>query len=100
MESKDEITTLPDRREAAPSFGHKLTRDNAGSQPQRGIIHYGLSPNRQNPFAGAGHDAVFNTWRRFSGQVLYWLPPFIGVYYILDWAQKRYVIQELALDMS
>jgi len=58
-------------------------------QPQRGIIHYGLSPNRQNPFAGAAHDAVFNTWRRFSAQVLYWVPPFIGTYYILEWAQHR-----------
>jgi ubiquinol-cytochrome c reductase subunit 8 len=60
-----------------------------GSPTQRGIISYGVSPNRQNPFAGAAHDAVFNTWRRFSAQVLYWAPGFVVGYYIANWAVDR-----------
>ncbi|CAK7219110.1 Cytochrome b-c1 complex subunit 8, mitochondrial [Sporothrix bragantina] len=59
------------------------------TQKQRGIVSFGIAPNRQNPFAGAGHDAVFNTWRRFSRQVLYWAPPFIAGYYIMQWATER-----------
>ncbi|KAK8083916.1 hypothetical protein PG996_002697 [Apiospora saccharicola] len=39
--------------------------------PERGIITYSLSSNRQNVLAGAAHAAVFNTWRRFAGQVLF-----------------------------
>lgn len=58
---------------------------------QRGIITYGLSSNRQNPVAGAFHDAIFNTWRRFSKQVLYFTPPLIAAYYVLDWATHRCV---------
>ncbi|KAK3327098.1 cytochrome b-c1 complex subunit 8 [Cercophora scortea] len=60
-----------------------------GGMKQKGIITYGLSPNRQNPFAGAAHDAVFNTWRRFSAQVFYWAPPMIAGYYLMDWAVHR-----------
>ncbi|KAK7744611.1 Cytochrome b-c1 complex subunit 8, mitochondrial [Cytospora paraplurivora] len=58
-------------------------------QKQKGIVTYGLAPNRQNPFAGAAHAAVFNTWRRFSAQVLYVVPPFIAAYYIMNWAVER-----------
>lgn len=57
---------------------------------QRGIISYGIAPNRQKPLAGAFHDAIFNTWRRFSSQVLYWAPPMIAGYYIMNWAVQRY----------
>ncbi|KZL68387.1 hypothetical protein CI238_00157, partial [Colletotrichum incanum] len=60
-----------------------------GGEKQRGIITYGIAPNRQNPFAGAAHDAVFNTWRRFSQQVLYFLPPLVAGWYIMDWATHR-----------
>ncbi|CAK7209366.1 Cytochrome b-c1 complex subunit 8, mitochondrial [Sporothrix eucalyptigena] len=59
------------------------------TQKQRGIVSFGIAPNRQNPFAGAGHDAIFNSWRRFSRQVLYWAPAFIGGYYIMQWATER-----------
>ncbi|KAK8089219.1 hypothetical protein PG997_004180 [Apiospora hydei] len=45
-----------------------------GGSKQRGIITYGLSANRQNPLAGAAHAAIFNSWRRFRGQVLYVAP--------------------------
>ncbi|KAH8893486.1 UcrQ-domain-containing protein [Thozetella sp. PMI_491] len=58
-------------------------------QKQKGITVFGVAPNRQNPFAGAAHDAVFNTWRRVSSQVLYIVPPFIAGYYIMNWAEKR-----------
>ncbi|EPE05682.1 cytochrome b-c1 complex subunit 8 [Ophiostoma piceae UAMH 11346] len=59
------------------------------TQKQRGIITFGIAPNRQNPFAHAGHDAIFNTWRRFSRQVLYWAPGFIAGYYAINWAKHR-----------
>jgi hypothetical protein len=57
---------------------------------QKGIISYGVAPNRQYPLAGAAHDAVFNTFRRFSAQVLYWAPPMVAGYYIMNWAVERY----------
>ncbi|KAI1187264.1 UcrQ family protein [Nemania serpens] len=60
-----------------------------GSSKQKGIITYSLSPNKQNPFAGAGHDAIFNTFRRFSKQVLYIAPPFIAGYYLMSWATEK-----------
>lgn len=63
-----------------------------GGMKQKGIISYGIAPNRQYPLAGAAHDAVFNTWRRFSAQVLYWAPPMIAGYYILNWAIDRYAL--------
>ena len=58
--------------------------------PQRGIISYGLSPNQQNPLAGVARSMVFNGWRRFSNQVLYWAPPLIAAYYAMNWAIERY----------
>ncbi|KAI4600765.1 ubiquinol--cytochrome-c reductase subunit 8 [Pestalotiopsis sp. 9143b] len=62
---------------------------NFGGLKQKGIITYGLSSNRQNPVAGAAHDAIFNTWRRISKQILYVAPPFIGFYYAMEWATHR-----------
>ncbi|KAI1078149.1 cytochrome b-c1 complex subunit 8 [Whalleya microplaca] len=74
-------------------YGHYLNKDTWGNlgaiQKHKGITVYSLSPNRQYPLAGAWHDAVFNTWRRFRMQVLYFAPPLIGAYYALDWANKR-----------
>ena len=63
----------------------------AGSPKQKGVITYSLSANRQNPFAGALHAAIFNTWRRSKNQIGYWLPPFAIAYLALDWATKRSV---------
>lgn len=63
---------------------------------QRGIISYAMSPNRQNPLAGAAHAAVFNSWRRFRNQVLYWAPPMVFFYYTMEWAIERYGILSLA----
>ncbi|PSS20348.1 hypothetical protein M430DRAFT_120005 [Amorphotheca resinae ATCC 22711] len=65
------------------------TWGNMGSQPQKGIVSYALSGNRQRPLAGTLHAAFFNTWRRFSGQVLYVLPPFIVAYATMSWAIER-----------
>ncbi|KAK4138918.1 UcrQ-domain-containing protein [Trichocladium antarcticum] len=65
------------------------TWGNFGGMKQKGIISYGIAPNRQFPLAGTAHDAIFNTWRRFSAQVFYWAPPMIAGYYILNWAIDR-----------
>ncbi|KAK3953784.1 ubiquinol-cytochrome-c reductase chain VIII [Pseudoneurospora amorphoporcata] len=62
---------------------------NFGGMKQKGIISYGISPNRQNPLAGTAHDAVFNTFRRFSAQFLYWAPSLVAGYYIMNWAVER-----------
>lgn len=62
-----------------------------GSLPQKGVTSYSLSANRQKPLAGAAHNAVFNTFRRFKGAVLYVVPPFVAYYYLMDWAEKRCV---------
>jgi ubiquinol-cytochrome c reductase subunit 8 len=62
-----------------------------GGTKQKGIVHYGLSPNRQNPWAGAGHDAIFNTFRRTKSQIFYWLPAMLTGYYLMSWATERYV---------
>ncbi|CAL5871198.1 uncharacterized protein PFLUO_LOCUS5445 [Penicillium psychrofluorescens] len=56
--------------------------------PQR-IATYSLSSNRQRPFAGAAHAAVFNVFRRFRHQVLYVVPPFVAAYAAMNWAIER-----------
>ena len=56
--------------------------------PQR-IATYSLSPDRQRPFAGAAHAAIFNTFRRFRHQVLYVVPPFVVAYAAMEWAIER-----------
>ena len=51
-----------------------------------------MSLNRQNPFAGAAHDAIFNSFRRVSSQIFYWAPAMVTGYYVLNWAIHRYVM--------
>jgi hypothetical protein len=65
-----------------------------GGTKQKGIIHWGISANRQNVLAGVGHDAVFNTFRRTRAQLGYWLPPVILGYYLLNWATEKYGRQQ------
>ena len=65
---------------------------NTGSQPQKGVTTYALSPNRQRPLAGAARNAIFNTFRRTSHQIGYWLPPILIAYYSMHWAIERYGI--------
>ncbi|EGR44389.1 hypothetical protein MKX07_002371 [Trichoderma sp. CBMAI-0711] len=60
-----------------------------GGAKQKGVVTFGLSANRQNPFAGAAHDAIFNTFRRTKSQIFYWLPPMLAGYYLLSWATER-----------
>ncbi|KAJ4157506.1 ubiquinol--cytochrome-c reductase subunit 8 [Fusarium falciforme] len=61
---------------ADPVNGHYLGNwGHFGGEKQRGIVTYGLSANRQNPWAGATHAAIFNTFRRTKSQIFYWLPP-------------------------
>ena len=62
-----------------------------GGQPQKGITTYVMSANRQDPLAGSTTKAFFNTMRRTRGQVLYFVPPFVGFYFLLEWANNRYV---------
>jgi hypothetical protein len=71
-------------------YTDRMTRHiGTAAQAQKGIVTYGLSANRQNPFAGAAHAAIFNTWRRASAQILYVVPPFVAAYYIMNWATER-----------
>ncbi|KAI5206168.1 hypothetical protein E4T39_02701 [Aureobasidium subglaciale] len=60
-----------------------------GSPPQRGIITYGLAQNRQRALAGAAHAAVFNTYRRTKGQILYWAIPMLVGYELMNWATEN-----------
>ncbi|KAI9163065.1 ubiquinol-cytochrome-C oxidoreductase complex III subunit VIII [Paramyrothecium foliicola] len=60
-----------------------------GGTKQKGIIHWGVSANRQNVLAGVGHDAVFNTFRRTKAQIGYWVPPMLLGYYLLSWATEK-----------
>merc|ERR1712098_698824 len=54
-----------------------------------GIASFALSANRQRPLAGTLNAAIFNTWRRFSHQVLYFAPPLIIGYMTMQWAIER-----------
>jgi hypothetical protein len=66
-----------------------IDRGYTGSQTQKGIVTYAVSPNRQDPMAGAVKNAVFNTYRRTYHQILYWLPPLVLGYVLMDWATER-----------
>lgn len=61
----------------------------AGSLPQKGIVHYGLAQNRQNPLAGTLNAAIFNTFRRTRGQILYWGVPLLIAYEAMQWAIEK-----------
>ncbi|KAG7039681.1 Cytochrome b-c1 complex subunit 8 [Colletotrichum scovillei] len=61
----------------------------SGGEKQRGTITYGIAPNRLNPMAQAGHNAVFNIWRRFASQVWFFGPPLAAAWYVMYWADKR-----------
>ena len=68
-----------------------LIPDLLGSQTQKGIASYALSANRQRPLAGALNNAIFNSWRRFRNQVLYFAPQIVIGYYAINWAIERFV---------
>ncbi len=60
-----------------------------GSQPQKGVTSYALSPNRQRPLAGTLHAAVFNVARRTRQQILFWLTPMVIAYAAMEWATEK-----------
>ncbi|KAM3515058.1 hypothetical protein MY11210_001296 [Beauveria gryllotalpidicola] len=60
-----------------------------GAGKTKGIITFGIAANRQNLFAGAAHDAIFNTFRRTKSQIFYWLPSLMAGYYLMHWATER-----------
>ncbi|KAF1350707.1 cytochrome b-c1 complex subunit 8 [Delphinella strobiligena] len=60
-----------------------------GSPPQKGIITYGISHNRQRPLAGTAHAAIFNVFRRTRGQILFWAIPILSAYELMHWATER-----------
>jgi len=62
---------------------------NLGSQTQKGVTSYSISPNRQRPLAGTLHAAIFNTFRRTRHQVLYWLPSLLVGYAAMQWAIEK-----------
>ncbi|KAK4539629.1 ubiquinol--cytochrome-c reductase subunit 8 [Oleoguttula mirabilis] len=57
--------------------------------PQKGIVHYALAQNRQNPLAGTAKSAIFNTFRRTRNQILYWAVPMLIAYETMEWAIER-----------
>ncbi|KAK5944271.1 ubiquinol--cytochrome-c reductase subunit 8 [Knufia obscura] len=60
-----------------------------GSMKQKGLTSYALSPNRQRPLAGTLNAAIFNVARRTRHQILYWLPPLLIAYTMMQWAIER-----------
>lgn len=60
-----------------------------GSQKQKGVLSYSVSPNRQRPLAGTLNAAIFNTFRRTRHQILYWLPPLLIGYATMQWAIEK-----------
>ncbi|KAG9528603.1 hypothetical protein E4T50_00470 [Aureobasidium sp. EXF-12298] len=60
-----------------------------GSPPQRGIITYSMAQNRQRALAGTAHAAIFNTYRRTKGQILYWAVPMLIGYELMNWASEH-----------
>ncbi|KAI8597474.1 UcrQ family protein [Dissophora ornata] len=61
-----------------------------GAPKQRGIVVYSLSPYEQLAFAGALHQAVFNTFRRVSGQAFYIAAPLGFAYSVYSWGKKNH----------
>ncbi|KAF9178660.1 hypothetical protein BGZ51_003064 [Haplosporangium sp. Z 767] len=62
-----------------------------GAAKQRGIVIYSLSPYEQRAFAGALHQAVFNTFRRVTGQAFYITVPFGLAYGVYSWGKENHL---------
>ncbi|XP_020381499.1 cytochrome b-c1 complex subunit 8 [Stegostoma tigrinum] len=56
----------------------------------RHIITYTISPFEQKAFPNYFSKGIPNTWRRFKGQVLRIVPPFVGSYLIYTWATNEH----------
>jgi ubiquinol-cytochrome c reductase subunit 8 len=61
-----------------------------GAAKQRGIVTYSLSPYEQRAFAGAFHQAIFNTFRRVSGQIFYIGVPVALGYSVYTWGKNNH----------
>ncbi|KAF9364291.1 ubiquinol--cytochrome-c reductase subunit 8 [Mortierella sp. NVP85] len=61
-----------------------------GAPKQRGIAIYSLSPFEQRAFAGALHQAVFNTFRRVTGQIFYIGVPVGIAYSVFTWGKENH----------
>lgn len=61
-----------------------------GAPKQRGIVTYTLSPYEQRAFAGALHQAIFNTFRRVTGQAFYIAVPLGAAYGIYTWGKENH----------
>ena len=81
--------TIPASCLLAPHRYYSGTWGAIGSPPQKGIIHYGLSTNRIAPMAGSLNAAIFNTFRRTRGQILYWSVPLLIAYECMMWATEK-----------
>lgn len=72
----------------------------AGSPAQKGVTTYALSNNRQKPLGGAFHNAIFNTFRRTRQQILFWAPPLIAGYSLMQWAIEKCVHPRILIFMA
>ncbi|KAI8968507.1 UcrQ family protein [Mycotypha africana] len=61
-----------------------------GGPTQRGVVTYMISSFEQKPFAGALHNAVFNTARRVASQIPYVGVPFAFGYWVYSSAIKEH----------
>lgn len=48
-----------------------------------------MAQNRQRALAGTAHAAIFNTYRRTKGQILYWAVPLLIGYELMNWATEK-----------
>ncbi|KAH9937774.1 cytochrome b-c1 complex subunit 8 [Epithele typhae] len=67
-----------------------------GTQQQKGIVQYGLSPFRQRAMKGAIKNYAFNGYRRLSGEFIYIALPFAVGFGIYKWgnAQADYALSK------
>ncbi|KZV79003.1 ubiquinol-cytochrome c reductase subunit 8 [Exidia glandulosa HHB12029] len=61
-----------------------------GSQGQKGIVTYSISPFRQRPFAGALNGYIFNGYKRIMKHVPYWIVPVAIAYGVMEWGDAKY----------
>jgi len=59
-----------------------------GALKQKGVITYSLSPFRQRALKGAFKGYLFNGYRRFASQFVYWIVPVAIGYSTYTWANK------------
>uniref|UniRef100_T2MJ33 Cytochrome b-c1 complex subunit 8 n=1 Tax=Hydra vulgaris TaxID=6087 RepID=T2MJ33_HYDVU len=55
----------------------------------KNVIEYSISPFEQRAFAGFLSKGFPNLYRRFMSQVFYVAPPFLGLAFIINWANKK-----------